>query len=718
MIAIRLGMTALTLLLLLLPVQAIDDYAGLARQIQAANASGSGTIALSGDITLSGELPAITSRLVIEGNGHSISGGGEHRIFAVSGGNLTLRDIRLTRGQAMAGGAVSLLGSAASLTIERSSFVSNRASEHGGALFLAGGSVTIARSSFVKNHASIGGGAVYLRGAILRASNSSFSENTSGAGGGAFDLLNGNIELTHLTLARNRFSHSNEDSTILNVNATVSLRNSLVIGSGSGDHCSGSLAQNIGNLSQYGSCDIRAIGEPGLSRTAGDLLHYQLRDGSPALDAAEPAFCLPIDQLGTPRPHGAGCDVGAIESTTALPAPKPIVPPPPCPLPDQIIAANTDSPSGGCPAGSGRDTIRLDRDIILSARLPAITSQIIVDGNGHSISGAERFRIFDIDGGTLWINNLRLADGYSASDGGAIVLRGPGTAIISNSSFVNNRAESGGAIHSIYPSRRLSITGSSFIGNHAKYSGGAIATCSTPTSISGSSFIGNSARTDGGAISKGCIGAIEISNSTFLNNSALKGGTLSTSGELTIMTHVTAIKGGLWIHQDSHKLRLRNSVIAGSMNRAHCHGRLAQNIHNLIQDSSCAPKLSGDPMLEAPGDDSTFLAPLPGSPLIRAAHPSFCPDADQLGNPRAQVGACDIGAIESQPVITELSTCRATTTHGLNFRESPGGDRIGIVPENTSLPASARTQAWFQVEYNGASGWISADYVRTDGACT
>ena len=33
------------------------------------------------------------------------------------------------------------------------------------------------------------------------------------------------------------------------------------------------------------------------------------------------------------------------------------------------------------------------------------------------------------------------------------------------------------------------------------------------------------------------------------------------------------------------------------------------------------------------------------------------------------------------------------------------------------MPATARTPGWFQVEYRGASGWISADYVSTDGDC-
>ena len=58
-----------------------------------------------------------------------------------------------------------------------------------------------------------------------------------------------------------------------------------------------------------------------------------------------------------------------------------------------------------------------------------------------------------------------------------------------------------------------------------------------------------------------------------------------------------------------------------------------------------------------------------------------------------------------------------TTTHTLNFREQPGGTRFGTVPENATVSATARAAGWFQVEYRGAYGWISADYVETEGEC-
>ena len=41
--------------------------------------------------------------------------------------------------------------------------------------------------------------------------------------------------------------------------------------------------------------------------------YHPLLQGSPAIDSADAAYCLTTDQLGNPRPRGAGCDVGAVE---------------------------------------------------------------------------------------------------------------------------------------------------------------------------------------------------------------------------------------------------------------------------------------------------------------------------------------------------------------------------------------------------------------------
>ena len=88
-----------------------------------------------------------------------------------------------------------------------------------------------------------------------------------------------------------------------------------------------------------------------------------------------------------------------------------------------------------------------------------------------------------------------------------------------------------------------------------------------------------------------------------------------------------------------------------------------------------------------------------------------------MGRARSAFGRCDIGAIEAVPVSQAVSDCAVTTTHELNFRDEPGGGVIGGVPQNATLEVLARTPRWFQVEHEGETGWISADYVVKEGDC-
>lgn len=371
---------------------------------------------------------------------------------------------------------------------------------------------------------------------------------------------------------------------------------------------------------------------------------------------------------------------------------------------------------------------------MLFDRLPAITSTITIEGDGHTISGNNLFRIFDVNGGHLTINKLTMLEGHSASQpGGAIRLQNGGRAAVKDSSFIGNTADAGGAIAiETVMGRRGSVTviGSSFVRNRAGRTGGAINLNEGSAVIENSSFTHNSAGQSGGAINMLNYPRLEVTNSSFINNGASWGGGVLAleNGANATLTHVTVYNhvmhgAGTAIHifftgfGEQSRVSMRNSMISGSPAQQHCVGELTENVGNLIRGGSCEPMLRDDPMLEEPTDAATFVAPLPGSPAIRAADPRFCPAADQVGRPRALVGPCDIGAIESIPVRQALADCAVTTVHVLNFRAAPNGTKIGQVQQNRRLRASARTPGWFQVEDQGLTGWISADYVEAEGEC-
>ena len=642
----------------------------------------------------------------------------------------TFRENRATSGGAFASGS-----SGVRLTISSSSFDSNSVAGDGGAIFANFGSIRVASSSFARNAADSGGGAIRVGGGALDIANSTFSENQSRHGAGALAISgNASATITHATFKDNWSLYWDASAIKNQSGGRVALRNSILVGRGRGEDCAGGFDQNVGNLSPDGTCAVRSSDAVMLGELSGAPAYYSPLDRSPAIDAAVADYCPDSDQLGTPRPHGGGCDVGAIEATSAEAAPAPIVPPPACSLADQIIAANTDKAVDGCRAGNGADAIRLTRDILLFSRLPAITSDITIEGNGHTISGSRKFRIFDVDGGHLTVKNLTLTEGTSFSQpGGAIRLQNGGRAVVSDSTFVRNSADVGGAIavEALF-GRKASVTvsGSSFVRNRAGSTGGAINLNDGIARIENSSFSLNSAGQSGGAINLLNHPRLEAINSSFINNSASWGGgaLAAENGANATLTHVTIYNhvnrgAGSAIHifftgyGVRSRVSMRNSMLSGSPNQKHCVGELTQNVGNLIVGGSCEPMLSADPMLAEASDGATFVSPLPGSPAIRAADPRFCPDTDQVGRPRALVGPCDIGAIEAVPVRQALAACAVTTTHALNFRDGPGGAKIGLVAEGATLAAAGRTPRWFEVEHEGETGWISADYVATEGDC-
>ena len=646
-------------------------------------------------------------------------------IRLLNGAQATIERTTFSNNKATDGGAISISSGDARLVVKGSSFLGNQASERGGAfgaLWSGGGSTSISNSSFVKNRSGFsGGGAISASKIRLDISNTTFSDNKSDGVGGALHVdLESEVTVTHATFSENRARY--EGAAISRDDGKLYLRNSIVVSPGTNGDCVGGLNQNIGNLSPDRTCGLPLGDDVMLGELTGSPAYHPPLDHSPAVDAAAAEYCLGTDQLGTPRPQSGGCDIGAIESTAAKPAE--IEAQPFCPLPDQIIAANTDRPYRACPAGNGADTIYLIRDITLSDNLQPITSDITIEGNGYTISGNRKFRIFDVDGGMLTVKNLTMTKGNSGAGGGAIRLQNGGRALVSDSRFVNNDAENGGAIFIpwLSPNSWMTIDNSSFVNNRASLGGGgALYAGAGRISVSNSSFVNNSAGHNSGAI--GMINAVraDVNNSTFIGNGP---SALSAENDATVtLTHVTiqdlgrpAVILPKYGH-DPVRLNLRNSIIAGRGFDPEDCDNLKQNIGNLIEDGSCSPMLSGDPMLAEATESSAYLDLRAGSPAIQAADARFCPDTDQIGRARAIVGRCDIGAVESMPVRQALSDCSVTTTHGLNLREDPNGKIVRTILNEETLAPLARTDGWFNVEYQGVSGWISADYLVTQGDC-
>ena len=207
-------------------------------------------------------------------------------------------------------------------------------------------------------------------------------------------------------------------------------------------------------------------------------------------------------------------------------------------------------------------------------------SSFTINGNGHTIDGANQARIFDILGSDVTILNLNLINGNS-DNGGAIINRNGIT--LNNVSFINNNATEGGSVYSTAQSTidncyfdnntakfgggifsffsEAYVTNSTFTNSKSSYgpaiftdfctcvfaqdcifknlyaeeSGGAIgiAHLSRMASITNCTFINTESRKNGGAIcvfamvGEGSIPSIEISDSKFFNSTGDYGGALS-----------------------------------------------------------------------------------------------------------------------------------------------------------------------------------------------
>ena len=265
------------------------------------------------------------------------------------------------------GGAVYFISSTGlhTLDIVGATFKNNMATEDGGALKTAGGIATINKSTFVENRADEGG-AIESSETTLGITNSTFSTNSAREGGG-LSSFSSFVTLTHTTWAFNSAEEQGGGIAIIGWTGNFKIRNTLITDSASGGDCDSGPNPNIiiefsGNLIQDGSCTpepeesqaatdddadglvaqaqqvIVAEAQAGdgmqdamISDLTGDPPHHPLQWGSPAIDAADPMYCLLDDQPFTQRPQYGNCDIGAYEYPRApdpTPTPEPPADPP------------------------------------------------------------------------------------------------------------------------------------------------------------------------------------------------------------------------------------------------------------------------------------------------------------------------------------------------------------------------------------------------------
>ncbi|WLE97733.1 MAG: choice-of-anchor Q domain-containing protein [Candidatus Electrothrix communis] len=259
-----------------------------------------------------------------------------------------------------------------------------------------------------------------------------------------------------------------------------------------------------------------------------------------------------------------------------------------CTLADAITAANTDTATGGCSAGSGNDTITLETDVILDAELPEITSIITIEGQGYPIDGNKDSTVgsvlrIDVNG-SLTMNKILVTGGNSSIGGGGIYNEG---ALALIDSMVNGNSVSckdgtlsvfGGGIYSagslrmtdsMVNSNSVSCNdGESVVGGGIVNSSNIAAALISNSTISGNSLSCNNCSIDdlvggvllgGGIVNGGAGSTLILNNSTVSNNSVLSESE-QTSGSLPVVYGGGVINLG----DSTTSINITNSTISGN----------------------------------------------------------------------------------------------------------------------------------------------------------
>ncbi|MDE2748435.1 MAG: hypothetical protein OXI34_05695 [Chloroflexota bacterium] len=253
-------------------------------------------------------------------------GGGINNLGELNVSGSTFRGNKAGTGGAINNSAIDSPGRA---MLVNSVFTGNVA--NGAGALSNDGELSLMDSEISRNTALFGAG--IANAGTLSISNSTLAANSAeyddsaasddeivSMGGGIFVLGQedhiSNVFLTHVTLARNSADVGGGINIVDSPYAIVSLRNSIAADNSGGD-CLGDLRNSAFSLIMDGSCDAEFSGDPML----GDLVipedgspsYFPLLAGSPSIDAAKSDFCSETDQIGTARPQGKACDIGAIE---------------------------------------------------------------------------------------------------------------------------------------------------------------------------------------------------------------------------------------------------------------------------------------------------------------------------------------------------------------------------------------------------------------------
>jgi predicted outer membrane repeat protein len=445
---------------------------------------------------------------------------------------------------------------AGTLTVTNSTLSDNLAHDYGGGIDNYNGTLDVTNSNLSDNSARSGGGVCGLSG-TLTITNCTLSGNIadgSGVGGGTYGR-DGNLRITNCVVSGNAAGYGGGifvDSGVLTVTNSIVSENSA---NGVYSRCAGIyiigtspratlnntiVARNTGssypdvyresgtlsgsyNLIGDGSGQSSLINgvngnQVGTSSAPIDPLlsdwsqfdsgqwGYYLLPGSPALDVGSDALAVdaegqPLieDIAGNVRIQNGTVDVGAVEGTTA------------------------GSPAQTYTVTSLDKTIASDGILTFREAFEAANrNRPVGDAPAGSFTEQDVIRFADGLSGTVPVDDRQLVIS------GDLSIQGPGA------EFLTFQANGKNRVFWVWLSACVNVDGMTVAGGSADYGGG-IYNCRGTLAVTNCTFMENSA-TRGGAIYNSNTRTLTVTDCTFSGNSALYGGGVCGSGTVTNCT--------------------------------------------------------------------------------------------------------------------------------------------------------------------------------------
>lgn len=463
----------------------VEDTAGAKALAEAVDCAGGafqvewrGTVAIDHTIYVRGRTVLNVTGL---GSTACMDGNFAHRLFTVINASLNIENMKLSRGNASAGGAIA--AAASRVALRNTSFVNNSAASDGGALYIVHSSNVSAGggTAFLENFAlgsggaaHVGGGSsIFWQGEMSFSSNSrgtvTFRENSSGVHGGALTVIGGSTALWSTVAIFDSNTvisyydggggalYVDDGSSVSWQADTIFFRNSVYLIGG---------ALYVGNGST-------------LSSEAEVMFDFnEAHAGGGAIFVGYNCTLVWHEQT-TFRNNHAGTDGGALDSS---------------------LSVTGESPSS----------------LIINGDMSFLNNRAEANGGGIVITGSLKFN-------KSQMANMNFSGNSAGIAGGAVFITeaGVGPQFV-NVNFVGNSAKIAGAIY-------VTQSGTT----DTKMAGGQ--TVPHSTTFSECTFIDNVAETTGGAVESDA-GRTEFIATLFKRNRARGGGALSLAGRASVNT--------------------------------------------------------------------------------------------------------------------------------------------------------------------------------------